>query len=431
MKRKLLFLERVLYGNGTEPFHGVFSLKINGDINPDYLTGALERLQEKYPILKTCIQEDEKGDPYFITPENPLPIPVRIAQRNGDSDCIRETKRELATPFDVRQGPLLRLAWIRSEGISDLILAFHHCMCDGGSGLAMLGDILALLDNPDQSIGTSPAFDSVAELIPKEILSNKKKIFKARLSAALVHAGLKTASIFISKKTKPGPRQRDYLINWKLNAEESSLLFKICKEQNVTVNTALGLAFLNAFQAVRGDQAHGKATCPVDIRRYMPEIKRDTIFAFGLALNISLNKKAGADFWEDARNMQTKVSRQMARLNPYEFIMIMEASHSCIHLLRKFLTYGKVGNDFMFSNMGRLDIPSNYRAFNVDTIYSPTVVGPFANPNTIITTTFNGQMDFSFVSNEDFMPEKAALQIKDKAMELLLTLLPSLNPVSI
>jgi NRPS condensation-like uncharacterized protein len=246
-----------------------------------------------------------------------------------------------------------------------------------------------------------------------------------------VHAGLKIASLFISKKRKPGPREHDYLINWKLSAEESSLLFKICKEQNVTVNTALGLAFLEAFRAVRDDQAHGKATCPVDIRRYMPEIKRDTIFAFGLALNISLNKKAGTNFWENARNLQAKVSRQMAALNPYEFIMIMEASHSCIHLLRELLTYGKVGNDFMFSNMGRLDIPADYRTFKVDTIYSPTVVGPFANPNTIITTTFNGQMDFSFVSNEDFMPESAAVQIRNKAMELLLALLPALNPVSI
>lgn len=109
----------------------------------------------------------------------------------------------------------------------------------------------------------------------------------------------------------------------------------------------------------------------------------------------------------------------MEKLNPYEFTMIMEASHRSVHKLRRFLTYAKVGNDFMFSNMGRLDIPARYRSFSVDTIYSPTVIGPFANPNTIITTTYNGRMDFSFVSNEAFLPRATALLIREKAMKIL------------
>jgi hypothetical protein len=102
----------------------------------------------------------------------------------------------------------------------------------------------------------------------------------------------------------------------------------------------------------------------------------------------------------------------------------MEASHRSVHKLRHFLTYAKVGNDFMFSNMGKLDIPVRYRNFTIDTIYSPTVIGPFANPNTIITTTFNGRMDFSFVSNEAFLPRTTAMQIREKAMEILFEAVP-------
>ncbi|MBO9611733.1 MAG: hypothetical protein J7619_03510 [Dyadobacter sp.] len=419
MKRNLLFLERVLLGDGTEPFHGVYALKIDGAIDQRQLTGALARLQEKYAMLRTAIGTDALGRPYFHTPPAPSPILLRIVERIGDEDWNRETVYELGTSFDIAHGPLLRITWIRSAGVSDLIMAFHHCMCDGGSGVALLSDLLVLLDDPRAEIGKAPAFQSIRELVPAEILNNGRNRFKAKLSAALVSVGLSLGSWFISKKKKPAPRSSDYLINWKLGVEQSKALFAHCKKEGVTVNTAIGLALMEAFKAVNGTGAHGKATCPVDIRRYMPEVKRDMLFSYGLALNISLQQSIGASFWEKAKALQTHVSKQMAKLNPYEFTMIMEASHGSVHKLRRFLTYAKVGNDFMFSNMGKLDIPTQYRNFTVETIYSPTVIGPFANPNTIITTTFNGRMDFSFVSNQEFMPRAIALQIREKAMEIL------------
>ncbi|PSL28019.1 condensation domain-containing protein [Dyadobacter jiangsuensis] len=419
MKRNLLFLERVLFGDGTEPFHGVYALKINGEIDHAGLVHALARLQEKYAMLRTAISIDAHGRPYFHTPPSPAQIPLRIVERTSDDNWNRETVYELGTSFDISNGPLLRITWVRSAEVSDLIMAFHHCMCDGGSGVALLSDLLTLLDDPQADIGKAPAFRSIRELVPAEILDNSRNRFKAKLSAALVSLGLSLGSVFISTKRKPASRSSDYLINWKLGVEQSKALFAHCKKEGVTVNTAIGLALMEAFKAVNGAASHGKATCPVDIRRYMPEVKRDMLFSYGLALNISLQQSIGTGFWEKAKALQTHVSKQMTKLNPYEFTMIMEASHGSVHKLRRFLTYAKVGNDFMFSNMGKLDIPAQYRNFTIDTIYSPTVIGPFANPNTIITTTFNGRMDFSFVSNEAFMPRDTAMQIREKAMQIL------------
>lgn len=434
MKRNLLFLERVLFGDGSEPFHGVYALKINGQLNHTQLSTALARLQEKYVMLRTAIGIGSNGVPYFHTPLSRPNIPLRTVERTCDDDWNRETVRELGTSFDIQNGPLLRITWIRSADVSDIIMVFHHCMCDGGSGVALLNDLLALLDDPQAEIGKAPAFQSITDLIPAEILHNRRNRFKAKLSAALVHAGLSLGSWFISTKNKPtprsgGPRSGDYLINWKLGAEQSKALFTHCKQEGVTVNTAIGLALMEAFKTINGAGAHGKATCPVDIRRYMPEVKHDMLFSYGLALNISLGKSTGTRFWDKAKTLQVHVSKQMAKLNPYQFTMIMEASHRSVHKLRRFLTYAKVGNDFMFSNMGKLDIPVRYRNFTVDTVYSPTVIGPFANPNTIITTTFNGRMDFSFVSNEAFMPETTAMQIREKAMEILFETVTIPDPV--
>jgi hypothetical protein len=210
MKRNLLFLERVLFGDGSEPFHGVYALKINGQLNYGQLGAALARLQEKYSMLRTAVGIGTNGVPYFHTPLSRPDIPLRTVERTGDDDWNRETVRELGTSFDIQNGPLLRVTWIRSAEVSDLIMAFHHCMCDGGSGVALLNDLLALLDDPQAEIGKAPAFQSISDLIPAEILHNRRNRFKAKLSAALVYAGLSLGSLFISIKNKSvrqgGPR---------------------------------------------------------------------------------------------------------------------------------------------------------------------------------------------------------------------------------
>jgi len=70
--------------------------------------------------------------------------------------------------------------------------------------------------------------------------------------------------------------------------------------------------------------------------------------------------------------------------------------------------------------MGRLNIPESYQHFEVETIISPTVAFPWRNPNTLVTTTFRGQMDFVFMSNDAFLPYEEALAIKDAAMQTVI-----------
>jgi hypothetical protein len=143
------------------------------------------------------------------------------------------------------------------------------------------------------------------------------------------------------------------------------------------------------------------------------------MFSFGLALILSMEKDPSISFWNKTRLLQKKVTEKMAGMNPYDFLMTFENAHAIVHKLRKVLTYGKVGNDLMFSNMGKLDIPRHFNTFDIETIYSPSVIGPFANPTTIITSTFDNQIDFTFISNDGLLPYLDALSIKDSAIALL------------
>jgi NRPS condensation-like uncharacterized protein len=425
MKRKLFFLERVLYGDGTAPFNGVFALKIIGALKAERLIDALERVQAKQALLRARVETDEKGMHWFVEHEGTPPIPLRTIVRRADGDWITESRRELATAFDTGKGPLLRVVWLNGGEVSELILAFHHCLCDGGSALALMRDILLLLDKEGADIGEGEAWVTMNELLSTrgtgESRSDRDRMErKAKGISALLRVGLSLGALLTPTKGKTRiARSDDYLLHWKLDRELSAALLRYCKSIPITVNTLLCVAALYAFRSVKGDRARQKMTCPVDIRRYHPAIKKDRLFAFGLAVSLSLKKKRSDDFPALLREAQQLMTGKLSKLNAIEFLLTMEFSHAALENMIKVLTYGKQGDDLMFSNMGKLDIPDSYSSFRVDTVYSPTVIGPFGNPTTLITTTYKGQLDFSFVSNQAVLPLEEAQAIRDKMIKVL------------
>lgn len=414
MRRKLLFAERMLHGNGELPFNAVIPIKIKGAFQEKNLHQALRKLQEKHPLLNACVENDVQGMPWFVVDEAAAAsIPVRITERTGEEDWKNESMQEWSGVFDTRKGPLMRVVWIRGVEFSELILVIHHCLCDGGSAMAILAELLLLMDDGTANIGKEDPIMSIQDIIPAEILKSRKKMIKAKLIG-----GVATFALWIVPLKKHlVARKKDYMLHWKLEKELSDRLMLKCKSEKVTVNTVLCAAVLQAFQEVRKAGFHNKISCPVDIRRFAPRIKRDNIFAFGLMFVVSADQQL--DFFGNARKMQADIDRKTAKLDAYDTIMMMEESHASLNRFTEFLKYGKSSNDCMFSNLGKIDIPHQYKNFELETIFSPSVIGPLGNTTTLVTSTYRGQMDFTFIASEGFIPYTEALEIQNKIMEII------------
>ncbi len=415
LKRKMLFAERMMYSDGVSPFNGLFPVKIKGMLTTARIGHALKRLQKKHPILSTAIATDARGMPWFVPAVPDAEIPVRIITRRTEQDWEQEAVREWNTAFDVQNGPLIRFVWIRSDTVSELLMVFHHCMCDGGSAVALLQEFLLLLDKPDTDIGREQLFTCIADVVPEAILKSRRRILKARLASGVGRLFLNMAPL----KKVAKERKQDYLLHWKLDETTTASLIRKSKALGVTVNTLISLCLLSAFKQVRGPDAFNKITCPVEIRKYAPQIKKDSMFAFGLMLILSIDKNPGLDFAAKAAKMQALAEKRSLKLSAYDSLMMFEYAHALLPRMIDFLKYGKSTNDCMFSNMGVLDIPDQYDSFTVDTIYSPSVIGPLGNPTTLIVSTFKKQLDFSFVSSEGYIPYKEAQAIKESMMALL------------
>jgi len=414
MKRKLLFGERMLYGDGKSPFNMVIPFKISGAIKESSVDLALSKVQQKHPWLTASITVDKDKRPWFTAHSvSSYKVKVRIINRYSDDDWKRQSETEWAETFDASKSPLFRVTWIKGEEFSEFLFVFHHCLCDGTAGLSILKEFLLLLDNPETEIGEEVAIQSINDIIPKKILNSYRKRTKNSLISKIA-----TLALWIIPVKKVAiDRKRDFLLHWKLDEQFTKAILLFCKANGFTVNTLLSAVVLKAFKAVLADKAFNKISLPVDIRNLNPLIKKNHVFAFGLMIVLSATNTIS--FIEGVKQLQKDVNRKLAKLDPYALMMMMEACHPSLTHFSNLLKYGKTSNDCMFSNLGKLDISHEYENFRLETIYSPSVIGPLGNTTTILTSTFRKQMDFSFVASEGYVAFNDAERIKEKVISLL------------
>jgi hypothetical protein len=416
MKRKMLFFERIMYFDGRTPVNCLLTARIRGTITADDLRAALDKVQTKHPLLRAHVVVED-GQPYFVFDEDPPKIPVRVVQRHDEEDWQTITKEEWKRPFDMDNGPLARMVWIKSDEVSELLLVSHHCACDGASLVAIYKELLLLVDQPDLQVTPYPPFQSLQDLIPKNILSNLKMALVVRSKAALARLYFAVTN----KTEKVASQGEHYLLYWKADTKLSAAFADRCKVEGTTPYSAMCVAFMQAFREVKGvKDFKNKLMCPVNIRKYVPSIAPDMMFNYAPTVMISLSKDGTTDFWELARKFKQSMQEEVERLDAYEFLMGAEHLHAVVPKIVGLLPRIKGSHDFIFSNVGRLDIQEDYRTFKVESFLSSTTALPWRDSTTLVTTYFRGQIDLAFVSNDSFLPYAEAVAIQERGLSILM-----------
>jgi NRPS condensation-like uncharacterized protein len=376
----------------------------------------LKKVQIKHPLLRANVVEED-SQVYFSFSDTPPKIPIRVVERNSDEDWTNVTATEWKTPFNMNEGPMVRMVWIRSEGVSELMLIGHHCICDGTSLITIFREILQVIDQPDVQLTPYRPFQSLRDLFPHEVLSDLKMALLVKVKAALLRLFALTV-----KAASAAPPGEHYLIYWRADAKESAALAHRCKAEGTTPYAAMCVAFLLAFRQVNSARFKNRIMCPVDIRRFISNIRADVMFNYAppVPLRIDSRIDLSAEFWDLARRLKRSMSEKIGRLNAYEHLMVAEQFQTSIPKVISFLRRSKGRHDFAFSNVGRLDMPDNYRGFRVEGLLGVTVAVPWRNATTLITTSFRGRTDIALVSNDCFLPYAEAVAIKETAVKLLM-----------
>ena len=410
MKRRLILGERIMYVDPITPLNCVFAAKILGELEENNIQQALDKIQSKHPLLRMNIEMINKI-PHFIPNDNIDQIPIRKVAFLSNSDWLKESKTEWYKLFNQNNKPLARLVWIKGNLESNLMLILPHCICDGTTIANLMQELLNLIDHPEQEFQPYQSFSSVNELLPQKDL--KQNLIKGKTFAALGRL------FFLFKPTSEKRfNPNNYAINWKLSKEETKAFLNKCKTENTSVHAAICAIFIDAFKRLKQDKAHGKIICPVDIRRFIPGIKADTMFAFAPIAELKV-PASDTDIWQNARMLKANLEDKINKMDIVQLLKMSEFFHSTASKMIGFLRSTNGSHDITLSNMGLLNIKQHYKTFSVETIYSPTVAFPWKNANTLVVSTFNNQLDFSFMSEETFLRENDARLIKASVISLM------------
>lgn len=414
-QRKLSVGERIMYVAETEAINCIFPIRINGSFNPNQVQSALHKLQEKHPLLRSVIKP-VNGQPSFIVQDIISDIPILIHDRLDNDHWKEFAEKSWKDYIDVSKGPLAKLLWIRGEPLSEFILICPHCIADGVSFTAVLRDFLHLLDDIDTAIGTPQP------LIVDDTGAHTISVFKRAQINVKASVGKAVAHLFLPKQlnySKTISLDGTYMVRHRIEAEEMQRLLSCCKRQQVSLYALMAAVFFEVGERVL-PKSKGKLICPVDIRKYLKNLKEDQLFAFAPIIDLKASKKNAT--WELAKDIKQQLQNGLSKIDIHEITYINEHFQSLVPKLLNHLRTAEGSHDFTFSNMGNLALPQQFRNFKLEEVYSPTVAFPWKNPNTMVMSTYKGILDITFTSNEAILPKAKANQFLAQAVERLVKL---------
>lgn len=432
-KRKVTGAERSML---MIPFNVVMAARIRGNIDSEKLSEVLNRLRARHGLLAVRISIEEDDTAVFVTEGVPEFNP-EVITRQDENQWIKRSEAEFKKPFPLEKGPLARFTLIPSPDMSDLIICAHHAVCDGMSLTYLVRDILQHLGNPDREIEIlpdPPAVDRDTVPSPRPVKPMQLKII------SLMNNRWKKKNI----RFDHNDLERLHRVFWEQNADRKLLawilseemtrsLVSKSREEKVTVNTALWTAFLAAQYEVRSPlkSYHRRSGMAVNTRDKLSVPVGECFGFYASSLTVQLKYNPGKSFWENAVNIHHRIRTELKKTDLFRMLIadliypslldsLYFSKYGLIksrisNMLLKMMNFDKVSYGYSITNVGRMNIPSEYGKLGLVSVYGPAVYSD-VNEKLIGVITIADRISFMMTYNEKNVSTEKAEQIRDIAI---------------
>lgn len=304
VRRKLVGLESIFYR--TPEANVVLVARIRGLVEESRLRAALQQVQTLYPLLRAHCQA-EQGAVWLVT-EAAVELPLRVLARTSDSQWQAAVPEEHGRPFDFEHGPLIRFVLLQSAEVSDLLIFCQHLICDGLSLVNLAETLLKLMSGPSPELKpeAEPALPVPANLpvggVPYQAASLVKGLFINRFNRQWQAAGMTFSQADLQAVQRAFTEHYRYqLLVAELPEAETSQLVAACRAQQVTVNSALSVAFMAGRQAVLPGYTNPNQGVAVNVRERLKQPVADALGCFVSTLEFKFAYVPATDFWANVR----------------------------------------------------------------------------------------------------------------------------------
>jgi NRPS condensation-like uncharacterized protein len=382
------------------PFSLNFTIRarLHGAFTVDDLKNALEKLRFRHPLLAVRIAPGEKEGSACFTTENVPSIPLRVVERTTDLNWVREVEQEISQPSNYLTGPLFRCVWLKGTDVSDLVIVCDHITADGYAGIYALRDLLTLLADPDLQLEPCQP-ELLGKLVPPAMRNRINTIV-----SALPGNSPGRPEKFQEMPAPPPLR----VIPFELDETETSTLVGCCRQEGVTVQSALCAAFAMPFAERQPDVPIRWVESPVNIRGHLVRPIEEVYGNYISLIYSGVDCAPGRQAWDVARqfahSLNTVTEEQLFTIP----IVMMAAADQPLSIPVVDFNY-----DLSISNLGRITIPVKYGQLCIESIYGPTMNVSTPAHRILGVTTFEGCMRCTFTSRDPDAPSlvKRSLEI--------------------
>ncbi len=458
-ERKLTAAERLFT---RSPFSVVTAvMRIKGNVSEAALIGAVSKVRQRHVNLRVRIKEDENHVPWFTT-EGAEGIPVDIVPRQSDDHWIQIHLEKSKVPFEFDVRPPIRFILVQSPTVSELIILCHHIICDGLSLAYLARDLMVHLGEPGREV----------EVLPDPILLDRDNMPDdvpvngiARFFINRINRKWEADKIFFDREDYLSINQaywanfHHHILSIELTEEQTTALVERCRQEGVTVNSALSAAFVGAQVIVQGDKPyHSKISVAGSVRDRLKRPAGEVMGFYAGVVNPKFKYDIGKNFWENARQFHQKVKPLYNNKNLLGLFMmwtylepaILEALNFkrlgglvspqspryeklstfsrrddvVLSLLKRdqMESLDRISMGTAITNLTRMDFPRQYGDLELDRlIMQPGGAFPLANVSLVLgAVTCSGKLSLVMEYAEEAVETVTMEQVRDQAMEYLL-----------
>jgi hypothetical protein len=384
------------------PVHFAMAAHVEGRTTISGWRAALGTVQERHPMLSVAIQTIADRRPSFRTVVD-APIPLRITKAPLSS-WQTEVARELATPFNPEQAPLVRAALLHGLTESVLILSAHHSIADGLSLAHIFRDIIHAL--------AGEALEPLSPLPAEEPLVYMSQHSRGDTDNIELQEPLPEGRPVTFRALHPSLPGIDAL---RLSPELTGKLIERARKEQTTVHGALCSALVLAGRESSDEwtSAPVRVLSPFNLRRQIGVGEDCGVFVWGAG--VPMPPGVPADFWEMARSAKSSLAaKQSMERVAIEMQGVEQAMSSGIDVpgAAQILAQG-FPCELLLTNLGNLPLQFDCGDLKLKTLWGPSVLMGFEGEQTVGVATVNGSLCLLHTS---FSPLPLLLKLAERIL---------------
>jgi NRPS condensation-like uncharacterized protein len=434
--------------------------RIKGNVTGEMLKHAVAQVQQQHTLLRVRIREDHDHVPWF-TSEEVQEIPIEIVPRKSEVDWIRILTEASKVPFEFETRPAIRFILLQSPEMSELIILCHHIICDGLSLAYLARDLMVHLGDRSVEVEVLPDPQPItlenipSDVPPPGIVKTLINRIRQKWAEEIVYFDQGDYKALTNAYWENYDHE---IFSIELTEEKTSALVARCRNEGITVNSAITTAFFGALSSVCDEKPHhAKTAIAANLRDRLPNSPGEAVgyYASGFELKLKYNHKKS--FWDNARKYHKKIKPNFTNKKMFGDLPSWLLMDSNIYAA---LNYKKLGvfvpldspryeklSDFSkrddvvvrllqrakmetletkllgsaITNLGRLDFPKTYGEIELDRlIMQPGGAFPLVHVDLVVgAVTCSGKLSLVIEYTPAAVDTPSMEKIKEKAMEYL------------